>query len=79
MTLGSYLRGAVKKLEGTGLSNAQLDVRFLAGHVLKCSPTDLWGMKERPLSSSEQAQIDLLLERRAKGEPVGRILGCPPR
>lgn len=64
-----------EKLVRVGIDSAGLDTRLIFKHVLKVSDMDFMGGVERPVSDKEAAQIESLIDRRLKGEPVSRIIG----
>lgn len=54
---------------------ARLDARLLLEHVGACTHADLIAHPERPLSSAHAALLNVLVERRAQGEPLAYLLG----
>jgi len=74
MTVAAVRRAAARRI-GSASPTAALDARIIVAHLLGCVPEQL------PLRDEEEAPASLALEaetfaaRRAKGEPVARILG----
>ncbi|WP_420883529.1 peptide chain release factor N(5)-glutamine methyltransferase [Agrobacterium tomkonis] len=58
-----------------GVADPLLDARLLIGEVIAFSLTDFVMKPDRPITREEQARIASMIERRAGGEPVYRILG----
>jgi release factor glutamine methyltransferase len=73
-TVAGVRRAAARRI-GSASPTAALDARIIVAHLLGCVPEQL------PLRDEEEAPASLALEaetfaaRRAKGEPVARILG----
>ncbi len=63
------------RLQDAGVPEPLTDVRLLAGEVIGFSLTDFVLNGTRLISETEAEQIASLIARRAKGEPVHRILG----
>jgi release factor glutamine methyltransferase len=53
----------------------RLDARLLVEHVSGCTHSDLIVRPERSLSTSQQAQLAALAERRVVGEPLAYLVG----
>lgn len=66
---------ARQKLASAGVGDPLLDARTLIGEVIGFSLTDFVTKPDRDLTPEEAARIAAMLERRAAGEPVHRILG----
>ena len=75
MLLKSVLRAAAERLTLAGVDAPLLSARLLACRALGCSRSELELRAEVPLSPRERAAFAELLDRRALGEPVARILG----
>jgi release factor glutamine methyltransferase len=73
--LSEYLTNAVVRLRQAGLEEPQIDVRWLACHVLKLDRAQLLSQAKRILSSEEISALNDVMSRRAQREPVGRIIG----
>lgn len=75
LPLAQLLRQAVARLRAAGIDSAMADARLLAGHALGLDRTALLVGGDRPTTGEEQAHLRALIERRARREPVSRILG----
>ena len=64
-----------KRLETAGVADPVTDTRLLIGSVIGFSLTDFVLNGARIVSDGEAAQIETMVLRREKGEPVHRILG----
>ena len=64
-----------ERLKQAGIDNAGLETRLLLKHVLNVPDMDFIGGVERVVSDKESGQIETLIGRRLKGEPVSRIIG----
>ncbi|MCA2370776.1 peptide chain release factor N(5)-glutamine methyltransferase [Agrobacterium genomosp. 3 str. CIP 111-78] len=74
-TVSAELAAARKRLQMAGVADPLLDARLLIGEVIAFSLTDFVMKPDRPITREEQARIAAMIERRAGGEPVHRILG----
>src|SRR5262245_62090683 len=74
-TVGAALRQLTAALAAAGVQGAGADVRRLAAAVLEVSAARLLSEPERVLSAAEAARLAGFAARRAKREPVSRILG----
>ncbi|MEM6902581.1 MAG: peptide chain release factor N(5)-glutamine methyltransferase [Pseudomonadota bacterium] len=74
-SLEGVLRAATKQLKNAGIPAARGDARILIASSLGLNRTALFVQGERVLTEAEQAAIGPLIDRRAKREPVARILG----
>jgi release factor glutamine methyltransferase len=72
--LESVLRGAAARLGAAGIDSPRLDARVLVAHALGLSPGDLVLRHRRPVAPAERRLIARLIERRARREPVSRIV-----
>lgn len=68
------LKEAISALEKAGSESPQLDAELLLAHVLDCSRLEL-KTHEYTLTDAQQMQLQSLLERRLKREPIAYILG----
>lgn len=68
MTLDDWLRAARSRIDGR-------DAQVLAGHALGCERAGLIARGRDPLADTDLARMDVLLERRAAGEPVAYLVG----
>jgi methylase of polypeptide subunit release factors len=73
MTLQQYLRAAAQHLGNS--PTPALDARVLARHALGLDDAGLILAGPKPIGEDERGKIDALIERRARGEPVARIVG----
>lgn len=73
--LNDFLRRAQQRLTQAEIDNPALDARVLTAAVLGCDRAALLVQGDRPLSKAEEETLTLYIERRAKHEPVGRLLG----
>ncbi|WP_232631267.1 peptide chain release factor N(5)-glutamine methyltransferase [Methylobacterium sp. Leaf118] len=69
------LRHLVGVFEAAGLANPRGEARFLAGHALALSPSDLILRGGEPLGEAGARALAEAATRRLAGEPVARILG----
>lgn len=75
VSVQEWLLQAAQRLKQVGIDAAHLEARVLAGHVLGVEPADVPLLYSRQLSEEELAQLDLLLDRRLRREPLQYILG----
>ncbi|MDD5586047.1 MAG: peptide chain release factor N(5)-glutamine methyltransferase [Alphaproteobacteria bacterium] len=69
------IRRVTEELDVAGVDNPALDARILVAHALGCARLELLTQAERPLTPAEIEKIQSLAARRARREPVARILG----
>ncbi|MFE1598406.1 peptide chain release factor N(5)-glutamine methyltransferase [Methylobacterium sp. ID0610] len=67
---------AASFLAERGIETASLDARLLLLDTLGLRPIDLVLDGERPVAAEDAARLSAALQRRARGEPVARILGA---
>ena len=72
-TLRRALLSGAQLLSGTGIESSQLDVRVLLCHVLALEKSDLYLRLDEALTAQQEARFQLLLQRRARREPVAYI------
>jgi release factor glutamine methyltransferase len=72
--LDSLLRGAAARLGAAGIATPRLDARVLIAHALGLVPGELVLQHRRPVALAERRAIAQLIERRARREPVSRIV-----
>lgn len=72
-TLERYIRTAAARLTQT--ETPLLDARILARRALGLGDEALILFGDRPITETQRAAIDALIERRARGEPVAQIIG----
>lgn len=74
-SVASVLAAARKRLQAAGIDDPLFDARVLIADVVGFSLTDFVMKPDRPVTVEENARIVAMIERRASGEPVHRILG----
>jgi len=74
-SLGQVLERAVARLRGAGVEGPRRDARLLLAAALGLEPAQVLAYPERRLSEAEAAAAEHLIARRARREPVSRILG----
>lgn len=74
-TVSTELAAARKRLQAAGIADPLLDARLLVADVTGFSLTDFVMKPDHPVTREESARIAAMVERRAGGEPVHRILG----
>ncbi len=67
-SLGEAWRQASQRID-------RLDARLLLEHVCGCRHSDLIAHPERPLSAAQAAAFEVLVARRADGEPLAYLVG----
>jgi len=73
--LGSLLQRAKAELAAAGIADAAFDARIIVEHFSGTSRTDAFLTPERRIDALSAGAITAAIARRAKGEPVYRILG----
>lgn len=74
-TLGALLASARQTLKAAGIDTAAIDARLLVEAATGLTRLDLLTRSDEPVATDVAARLDGWIARRAKGEPVGRILG----
>jgi len=74
-TVGEVLRRARDALRDADIDGAALDARLLVAASLAIDPSRLPLESDRAVSDADLARAMALIDRRARREPVGRILG----
>jgi release factor glutamine methyltransferase len=74
-SVANALAAARKRLQAVGIADPLLDARLLIAEVVGFSLTDFVMKPDRIVTLEESARIAAMIERRANGEPVHRILG----
>lgn len=74
--LPELLRRWTERLAAAGIDSPDSDVRWLAGSVLRRTPGEL-ALVTR-IGPDQQAEIDVLVTRRERREPLQHILGSAP-
>jgi release factor glutamine methyltransferase len=75
VNLGRLLAAVRQRLERRGVADASLEAEIMARHVLDMDRAGLHAQPERPVSPREEAAVEALAERRARGEPSSYITG----
>jgi release factor glutamine methyltransferase len=78
MKIADYLRSSATQIEqalGLSFLEANLEINLLCQQVLGVNRAWLITHENDELSENQQVQIDALLNRRLKGEPIAYILG----
>jgi release factor glutamine methyltransferase len=73
--LRQALHSAITQLEAAAIDQPRISAEVLVFHVLGCDRAALYAHPERELAAAEQAQYDLLVARRAAGEPLQYLTG----
>ncbi|MSP79091.1 MAG: peptide chain release factor N(5)-glutamine methyltransferase [Dehalococcoidia bacterium] len=74
-TWGQALQTAQSRLRNAGIADAWLDAELLLSHVLKISRTVLSAYPDTLLIDREVRNVETLVDRRAKREPLPYIIG----
>jgi release factor glutamine methyltransferase len=74
-SLKATLARARIALTEAGVATPDLDARILVGRAIGLDRTGMIMMADRILDEGERVAVAALISRRARGEPVGRILG----
>jgi release factor glutamine methyltransferase len=69
------IRRATEELAEADVGHPALDARILVAHALDCGRMELVSQPHRVLSKEEFQNVNKLMARRARREPVARILG----
>lgn len=75
VTVSAYIAAVKDKLATAGVENPETDIRLLIQHVLKIDHAALMMNLNRMLSDAEVKDLNDAIIRRAKREPVSRIIG----
>lgn len=75
MTLQTWLKSAAQQLKDIHISSAIIDSQLILGHVLGQDKVFLITHADDVLSESDEANANVLLERRLKHEPMAFLLG----
>jgi release factor glutamine methyltransferase len=75
LTLVQAWNGARARLEGAGVDSPVIDARLLLEAAAGASRTDIIMEPRRPITPEQAATLNDYVERRARREPVSRILG----
>ncbi len=74
-TVGRTMAAANQRLRSSNSETPRLDVEILLAFVLHTDRVGLYAHPERPLSATERAHFEELIERRRRHEPVAYLLG----
>ena len=74
-TLDRLVKAQTARLAAAGIEGPQRDARLLIAHALRLTAIDLINMPERTMSATEIDAVTELIGRRARHEPVSRIIG----
>ena len=75
VTVGEALAGAEQRLFAAGVESAPVDARLLAEKALGLSRTELFLGRRRALAVEEAEELERLVARRARREPLAYVLG----
>lgn len=73
--LRPVLRSAIAQLESAGIDEPRISAEVLIFHVLGCDRAYLFAHPERELTQAEQSRYEVLIARRASGEPLQYLTG----
>ncbi|SCA56062.1 Release factor glutamine methyltransferase [Candidatus Terasakiella magnetica] len=74
-TIGSAILWIETALQQAGIENARFEARLLLCHVLHVETQILIGYPEREIEPAQMDELDSLVQRRCKREPMSHILG----
>lgn len=74
-TVLDLLKWTASYFAGKGIENGRLDAELLLAEILQLNRIGLYLNFDRPLNSDELAAFRVLIERRARREPIAYILG----
>ena len=74
-TVAVVLRRAAERLEAAGCEAPRRDAELLFAHVLGTSRAGLYAESRRALSNAELSELEGLVARRERREPVAYVLG----
>lgn len=75
LTTGSVVAAARTRLRAAGVATPDLDARLLAAAALRVQAARLVTDPDAIVDAADAARLEGFVDRRAAGEPVGRILG----
>jgi release factor glutamine methyltransferase len=75
VTVRELCLSARQRLRKAGIEEAEIEADLLLGHLLGCSRTQLVMAGRQPVSSATIGQVEELLVRRERREPLAYILG----
>ena len=74
-TVAATLQRTAERLEAAGCESPRLDAELLVAHVLGLSRAGLYGESRLTLTDEERAELDRLVSRRERREPLAYVLG----
>ena len=74
-TIGSVLDAAVRRLAGVAGTGARLESEVLLAYTLEKARSYLYAWPEETLEEGKRRAYEVLVERRANGEPVAYLIG----
>ncbi len=74
-SVADALRRTAERLEAAGCESPRLDAELLVAHVLGMTRAGLYGESRLALSDDECAELEQLVIRRERREPVAYVLG----
>jgi len=74
-TVADAVRRTAERLEAAGCESPRLDAELLVAHVLGMSRAGLYGESRLTLSGVELAEVERLVSRRERREPLAYVLG----
>lgn len=75
VTIADALDGARRTLAAAGIPNPRLEARLLASHALGVTGELIMGYPERRVAHGLKADLDAVVNRRARREPLAHIVG----
>jgi release factor glutamine methyltransferase len=73
--IAAALDAAAARLRASGVEGARRDARLLLAVAIDAGPEKVMAWPERRLNAAEQGCFEAMIDRRARREPVSRILG----
>lgn len=75
MTIGTALKDTIERLRAAGIETCRLDAELLVCEAAKCSRVQLITRDDVMLTSQQETELETMLLRRLKYEPMQYILG----
>jgi len=76
VSIANVLAAATERLRARGGDTPRLDAEILLAHVLGVGRAVLLTHPDRALTDEQRSTYDVLIERRARGEPVAYLVGA---
>ncbi len=73
--INTVLKRSSSVIRSAGIVSADLDARVLLGHVLRMDWSEIVMNADSPVDRACRAQLDTLIERRIRGEPIAYLIG----